>query len=213
MTDFDLYKDKLTQAAENTDKTVYKAFLDDKRPKDSIRLIPQEVLSPFDLLQITDNSSDIIELKTRWNYTYEQFNDLLIDTYKLNNLLLSRKDTGADRIYVVALYPKSEKIIIVDVTDLDYEYEDLVKKRANGHTISKRIRKVLKTFVPLDIKNKVNEKLNTTTYKYTFQNLKDIYVSTFRRYCSKYGIPQDIVDSQIMEMFNHNAFSENAYVS
>lgn len=200
MTDFDLYKYKLTQAAENTDKTIYKAFIDNKRPKDSIRLIPQEVLSPFDLLQVTDNSSDIIELKTRWNYTYEQFDNLLIDTYKLNNLLLSRKDTGADRIYVVALYPKSEKIVIVDVTDLDYEYEDLVKKRANGHTISKRIRKVLKTFVPLDIKKKVNEKLNTTTYKYTFPNLKDIYVSTFRRYCSKYDIPDDISDIALNQM-------------
>lgn len=213
MTDFDLYKDKLTQAAENTDKTVYKAFIDNKRPKDSIRLIPQEVLSPFDLLQITDNSSDIIELKTRWDYTYEQFNDILIDTYKLNNLLLSRKDTGADRIYVVALYPKSDKIVIVDVTDLDYEYEDLVKKRANGHTISKRIRKVLKTFVPLDIKNKINEKLNTTTYKYTFPNLMEEYESTFRKYCKDYGIPEDIVETQMNKLFNHNAVFENAYVS
>lgn len=200
MTDFDLYKDKLTQAAENTDKTIYKAFIESMKPKDSIRLIPQEVLSPFDLLQLTDNSSDIIELKTRWNYTYEQFENLLIDTYKVNNLLLSRKDTGADKIYVVALYPKSDKIVIVDVTDLDYDYDDLVKKRANGHTISKRIRKVLKTFVPLDIKKKTNDKLNTTTYKYTFPNLKDTYVNTFKRYCSKYEIPDDISDIALNQM-------------
>lgn len=211
MNNFNDYKELLFQATEATDKTIYQNFLNMKNHK--AQLESQDLHHPFDLLQINENSKDMVELKTRWNYTYEQFDNILVDTYKFNNMLLCKKDNGADRIYVAILYPKSDKIVIVDVTDLDYEYEDLVKKRANGHTISKRIRKVLKTFVPLDIKKKTNEKLNTTTYKYTFPNLKDIYVSTFRRYCSKYGIPQDIIDTEIKKMFNHNASGKNAYAS
>ena len=209
MNNFNDYKELLFQATEDTDKTIYQNFLNMKNHK--AQLEPQELTNPFDLIQINENSKDMVELKTRY-YTYEQFNDILVDTYKFNNMLLCKKDNGADKIYVAILYPKSGRVVIIDVTELDYEYDDIVKKMANSHTISENRRKREKTFIPLDIKNKVDEKKNTRTYKYTFPNLMEEYETTFRKYCKGYGIPQEIVDSQ-MKLFNHNASGKNAYAS
>lgn len=210
MNNFKDYKELLFQATEDTDKTIYQNFLYMKNSK--AQLEPQDLHHPFDLMQINENSKDMVELKTRWNYTYEQFDNILVDTYKFNNMLLCKNDNGADRIYMVVLYPKSDRVVIIDVTELDYEYDDIVKKKANSHTISENIRKREKTFIPLDIKNKVDEKKNTRTYKYTFPNLMEEYETTFRKCCKGYGIPQEIVDSQ-MKMFNHNASGKNAYAS
>lgn len=198
MNNFNDYKELLFQATEDTDKTIYQNFLNMKNHK--AQLEPQELTNPFDLIQINENSKDMVELKTRY-YTYEQFNDILVDTYKFNNMLLCKKDNGADKIYVAILYPKSGRVVIIDVTELDYEYDDIVKKMANSHTISEYRRKREKTFIPLDIKNKVDKKKNTRTYKYTYPNLLDEYISTFRKCCKGYGIPQDIIDTEIKKWF------------
>ena len=199
MNNFNDYKELLFQATEATDKTIYQNFLNMKNHK--AQLETQELTNPFDLMQINENSKDMVELKTRYKYTYEQFGDVLVDTYKFNNMLLCKKDNGADKIFVVVLYPKSGRVVIIDVTELDYEYDDIVRKWANAHTISEYRRKREKSFIPLDIKNKVDKKKNTRTYKYTYPNLLDEYISTFRKCCKGYGIPQDIIDTEIKKWF------------
>lgn len=199
MNNFNDYKELLFQATEDTDKTIYQKFLNMKNHK--AQLETQELTNPFDLMQINENSKDMVELKTRYKYTYEQFGDVLVDTYKFNNMLLCKKDNGADKIFVVVLYPKSGRVVIIDVTELDYEYDDIVRKWANAHTISEYRRKREKSFIPLDIKNKVDKKKNTRTYKYTYPNLLDEYISTFRKCCKGYGIPQDIIDTEIKKWF------------
>lgn len=201
-TRWDNYKDLLFKATENTDKTIYKYFLERKQPNNNIKLEPQEVLSPFDILQTTDNSKDIIELKVRHKYTFEQFNDISVDTYKIRNILTYQEELGCTNSYVVAIYPKSDKIILIDITYIDVEEEDIISREANHYTITDHPYKKPKQFIALKIKEKKDPKLNTRTYQYTFPNLLKTYIDTFNKYCKKYGIPEDIVKRSMKDLYS-----------
>lgn len=186
------YKDLLFKATENTDKTIYKMFLDRKKPDNNIKLEPQPVKSHFDLLQRTENSKDVLELKVRHKYPYEQFDDIAIDLYKINYMLAIQEEIGATNSYVIAMYPKSDKIVIIDITFIDYDEDNVVYRDANHYTLTDKPYKKPKQFIQLNIKGN-DKQLHTKTYRYTFPNLKDTYIRTFSRYCKKYNIPDDIM--------------------
>ena len=193
------YKDLLFKATENTDKTIYKMFIDKKRPNNNIKLEPQPVKSHFDLLQKTDNSKDILEIKVRHKYPYEQFDDIAIDLYKLNYIQLLQEQISATNSYIVAIYPQSDKIILIDITYIDYDAENVVEREANHYTLTPNPQKRPKQFIQLNIKD--NDKIqHTKTYKYTFSNLKETYIRTFSKYCKKYGIPEDIMKKAMSDL-------------
>lgn len=189
--------DSLTKATEATDKHIYQLFL--KRfNKDYKLIVPENIYCPYDLTQFTENSKDLIEIKVRHNYTFEQFDDISIDTYKLNNLLIHREEESATSVYICAMYLKSDKIILIDITFLDYEYDDIVKKSAKWHTIStKNNKKVDKIQIPLNIKQKKDIHLGTKTYQYKFPNLKKTYIDTFKKYCKKYKVPENVMKEEL----------------
>lgn len=183
------YKDKIYQATENTDRTIYYNFL--KQHNKNYQLsVPDGIYCPYDLIQQTDTSKDIIELKTRYNYTFEEFDDISIDLYKINNILIQKEEESATSAYVVALYPQSDKIILIDITFLDYDEENVVSRPAQWHTLDEdKRKKVNKTFLALKIKEN-DRQLNTKTYQYDYPNLRNEYISTFKKYCKKYNIPE-----------------------
>lgn len=194
------YRDLLFKATENTDKTIYKMFLDRKKPNNNIKLEAQPVKSHFDILQKTDNSKDVLEIKVRHKYPYEQFDDIAIDVYKLNYIQTIQEEIGATNSYIVAVYPQSDKIILVDVTYINYDEDNVIQLNANHYTLTEHQEKILKPFIQLNIKD--NDKIqNTKTYKYSFPNLKDTYISTFKKYCKKYEIPEDIMKKAIRDFY------------
>lgn len=196
---FDEYRDLLFKATENTDKTIYKMFLDRKKPNNNIELEAQPVKSHFDILQKTDNSNDILEIKVRHKYPYEQFDDIAIDLYKLNYIQTIQEELGATNSYIVAIYPKSDKIILIDITYIDYDAENVVNRKANHYTLTTNPQKRPKQFIQLNIKQNDNI-LHTKTYKYNYPNLRNVYICTFQKYCKKYGIPEDIMRKAMSDL-------------
>ena len=199
MSKFEEYKELIFQATENTDKFIYQAFLDSKNS--NVKIIPQSIKSTYDLMQISDNSKDMVELKTRWKYTYEQFDDISINLWKVRRLLELQQDAGANNIYFCIFYPKSDKVILIDITHLEYDESDIITRKTTFETIAdKNPKMMMNQMIALDIKNKVDNHKKTRTYKYTFPNLKEQYISTFLSYCKGYGIPQDVVDITLAQM-------------
>lgn len=199
MSNFEEYKELLFQATEDTDKTIYRTFLESR--KRTVGLIWQNVKSTYDLMQISDNSRDMVELKTRWKYTYEQFDDISINLWKVRRLLELQQDAGANNIYFCIFYPKSDKVILIDITHLEYDESDVITRKTTYETIAdKNPKMMMNQMIALDIKNKVDNHKKTRTYKYTFPNLKEQYISTFLSYCKGYDIPQDVVDITLAQM-------------
>ena len=199
MSKFEEYKELLFKATENTDKAIYQAFLESRNSK--VKIIPQGMKSTYDLIQISDNSKDMVELKTRWKYTYEQFDDISINLWKVRRLLELQQDAGANNIYFCIFYPKSDKVILIDITHLEYDESDIITRKTTFETIAdKNPKMMMNQMIALDIKNKVDNHKKTRTYKYTFPNLKEQYISTFLSYCKGYGIPQDVVDITLAQM-------------
>ena len=192
--------DNLIKATEATDKHIYQLFLK-QHNKDYKLIAPEKTECPYDLTQLTDTSKDLIEIKVRHKYSFEKFDDISIDTYKLNNILLNREEESATSVYICAMYPKSDKIILIDITFLDYDNDDIVKKYAKWHTIStKNNKKINKTFIPLKIKQKKDIHLGTKTYQYKFPNLKETYINTFKKYCKKYKVPENIMEEELKDI-------------
>lgn len=199
MSNFEEYKELLFKATEDTDKTIYRTFL--KRKNSTVGLIWQNVKSTYDLMQISENSRDMVELKTRWKYTYEQFDDISINLWKVRRLLELQQDAGANNIYFCIFYPKSDKVILIDITHLEYDESDVITRKTTFETIAdKNPKMMMNQMIALDIKNKVDNHKKTRTYKYTYPNLKEEYISTFLSYCKGYGIPQDVVDITLAQM-------------
>lgn len=199
MTNFEKYKELIFQATEDTDKALYQEFLNNKHC--TVKIIPQGLKSTYDVMQISDNSRDMVELKTRWKYTYEQFDDISINLWKVRRLLELQQDAGANNIYFCIFYPKSDKVILIDITHLEYDESDVITRKTTFETISDKNPKMMfNQMIALDIKNKVDNHKKTRTYKYTFPNLKEQYISTFLSYCKGYGIPQDVVDITLAQM-------------
>ena len=199
MSNFEEYKELLFKATEDTDKTIYRTFLDSRNR--TVGLIWQNVKSTYDLMQISENSRDMVELKTRWKYTYEQFDDISINLWKVRRLLELQQDAGANNIYFCIFYPKSDKVILIDITHLEYDEGDVITRKTTYETIAdKNPKMMMNQMIALDIKNKVDNHKKTRTYKYTFPNLKEQYISTFLSYCKGYGIPKDVVDITLAQM-------------
>ena len=126
MTNFEKYKELIFHATEDTDKAIYQEFLNYKHC--SAKIIPQGLKSTYDVMQISDNSNDMIELKTRWKYTYDQFDDISINLWKTRRLLELKEDAGANNIYFCIFYPKDDKVVLIDITHLEYDESDIRKK-------------------------------------------------------------------------------------
>lgn len=199
MTNFEKYKELIFQATEDTDKAIYQEFLNYKHC--NAKIIPQGLKSTYDIMQISDNSNDMIELKTRWKYTYDQFDDISINLWKTRRLLELKEDAGANNIYFCIFYPKDDKVVLIDITHLEYDESDVITRKTTFETIAdKNPKMMMNQMIALDIKNKVDNHKKTRTYKYTFPNLKEQYISTFLSYCKGYGIPQDVVDITLAQM-------------
>ena len=199
MTNFEKYKELIFQATEDTDKAIYQEFLNYKHC--TAKVIAQGLKSTYDVMQISDNSNDMIELKTRWKYTYDQFDDISINLWKTRRLLELKEDAGANNIYFCIFYPKDDKVVLIDITHLEYDESDVITRKTTFETIAdKNPKMMMNQMISFNIKEKVDNRKKTRTYTYTFPNLKDRYISTFLSYCNKYGIPQDAVRTTLNQM-------------
>lgn len=200
MTNFEKYKELIFQATEDTDKEIYQEFLNYKHC--TAKIMPQNLKSTYDVMQISDNSNDMVELKTRWKYTYDQFDDISINLWKTRRLLELKEDAGANNIYFCIFYPKDDKVILIDITHLEYDESDIITRKTTFETIAdKNPKMMMNQMISFNIKEKVDKRKKTRTYTYTFPNLKDRYISTFLSYCKKYDIPQDAVRTTLNQIF------------
>ena len=193
--------DNLIKATEATDKHIYQLFLKQQN-KDYKLIAPEKTECSYDLTQLTDTSKDLIEIKARHKYSFERFDDIEIETYKINDLTIHKAKEGADKVYVCAMYPNDNLIIVIDISNIDYDGDDVVKKYANWHTLyGLKNDKKLKVMLPLKIKQKVDNQLNTKTYQYEFPNLKETYINTFKKYCKKYNVPENIMKEELKAFY------------
>ena len=105
-----------------------------------------------------------------------------------------KEDIGANNVYLCAMYPKSDKIVLIDLTFIDYDEDCIVSRAAKWKTLTDSPIKVEQQYLPLSIIRGKDPKLNTKTYVYTYGKLFETYVKIFKKYCEKYGIPEDMVE-------------------
>ena len=195
------YRQALFDATEETDRELYRRLLQKVRPYNGIRLENQDVTSPFDVLQHCESSTGVVEIKVRHRYTYEQFPDISVDASKINSILAAMDSHSATNAYLVAMYPKSDKAVIIDVTYIDYDEEDIEEREAESTSIAQYRHKKSKSFIPLSIRSGKGT-LGTRTYVYTYPHLTDDYVEVFREECAKMNIPECISDNMIRDFIH-----------
>lgn len=191
----------LFDATEETDRELYRRLLQKVRPDNGIRLENQDVTSPFDVLQHCESSTGVVEIKVRHKYTYGQFPDISVDTVKINSLLAAMDYHSATNAYLVAMYPKSDKAVIIDVTYIDYDEDDIEEREAESTSIAQYRHKKSKSFIPLSI-HRGKGTNGTRTYVYTYPHLMDDYVDVFRKECAKRNIPEHISDNMIRDFIH-----------
>lgn len=100
-------KERRIEAREQTD---YKAFTQICFYKS--RKMPAK--SRYDA--VTENA--VVEIKSRDKYKYDDFNTFTLSLHKLDHLQLGMKKENKPFASVVALYPRSNKVAVFDVTEL-----------------------------------------------------------------------------------------------
>ena len=195
------YRQALFDATEETDRELYGRLLQKVKPDNGIRLENQDVTSPFDVLQHCESSTGVVEIKVRHRYTYEQFTDISVDVSKINSMLSAMDNHSATNAYLVAMYPKSDKAAIIDVTYIDYDEEDIEEREAENTSIAQYKHKKSKSFIPLSIRRGKGT-LGTRTYVYSYPHLMDDYVEVFREECAKRNIPECISGNMIRDFIS-----------
>ena len=124
--------------ADEKDLKIYYDFLKKNEGEKIYELYPSSnITNVFDAIQTTALKTDpnnfttsIIELKNR-DITVDKYEDFLIDWYKVKNLQDIAKKTNFST-YLVALYSKSNKILIWEIDpNKDYKIET---RKANNTT-------------------------------------------------------------------------------
>ena len=105
-----------------------------------------------------------------------------------------KEDVGANNVYICAMYPKSDKIVLIDLTFIDYNEDCIIRRKAKWKTLTDSPTMVEQQYLPLSILRGKDPLLNTKTYVFTYKKLFDTYVKIFKEMCKKYNIPNDMVE-------------------
>lgn len=193
MSNFTQWKDKLFEATEKTDRTMYRLLLN-RKGKGDIDLTLQDVSSFFDILQKTDKTNDIIELKTRWKYSYTYCPTFYLNELKMRRLLNEKDRLKADGVYIVNFWLRNDLVTLTDATNIKYTSQQLKHKMVNKRTISIDDKPIDTTFIAPSTCRGLDKQYNTITYIYSFPMLWDVYTTAFQVYCFELNIPQDIIN-------------------
>ena len=190
-------------AMEQTDKQIYKMFINSKNDnkKKQFNFRDMDTKSPYDLYQTMtplDNpfisTSTIVELKNRIDYTYEQFDTIYLEQYKIRNILQKQEEDNAQQTILAILYPLSDKIVLIDITNIDWEQVNnnqhpyVIKgtQKAAYNTTKDKNYKILKDVIYFPLKKQPN---NNITYIYNFPQLdktyKILYKENWDKLCHK----------------------------
>ena len=183
------------EAKELTDRQLYEMFIKMYNSDNNVKyeLRPTKTLCHYDVLQYkTDYArsttfTSLIEIKTREDYSYEQFDNTYFDKTKISYLLATQDDTSADDTYIVSFYPKSDKVVIHKLSDIDWEN---VKNTPNVNevyvgtknatwctTYSRDIKKEKEVvYFPLH-----KQQDNNITYVFKFPDLQRTYDELYER--------------------------------
>ena len=164
------------ERTEKADRGIYRKFIDKYDP--SIELQETDILCCYDLIQTKGGDRQLIEIKTRWDYRYADFEDISVDERKIKCIMKSVSDN--ESAYLCAIFPRDEKIVLIDITGITYTEDDLVRRYANAQTISDNPYKRVKTFVPLSLRKGKDKKLNTKTFVYYYPNLSEEYTAIYK---------------------------------
>ena len=188
---------------EQTDKQIYKMFINTKNDnkKKQFNFRDMDTKSPYDIYQTMtplDNpfisTSTIVELKNRIDYPYEQFDTIYLEQYKIRNILQKQEEDNAQQTILAILYPQSDKIVLIDITNIDWEQVNnnqhpYVKKgtqKAAYNTTKDKNYKILKDVIYFPLKKQPN---NNITYIYNFPQLdktyKTLYKENWDKLCHK----------------------------
>lgn len=138
--DFDIVKEFISSKSSKEKRYEFKKPTDIYLSYDMIITARYELFdyAPFDY---------IVEIKSR-NFPFEKYSDTYIDLYKWNKLNELNKEYRG--IFIVMLYPVSNKIAMFNINNIPYRFEKIY---ANKNTEESRTNKVLKDVVMFDLKD------------------------------------------------------------
>lgn len=173
-------------AQEMTDLEMYRRFIKNKHKgnEDDYEILSTPPGYSFDVIQTVGGEQAAIELKTRMEYSYEQFNDIYFEKSKVINILMCAKAFGYSGSFFCTFYPKSDKVVIISFNDIEWDKvwegtHPILKigwEWANKRTANSRSEKTLKEVVYFPLKHTDN-----ITYVYSYPGLKEEYNTLYKQ--------------------------------
>lgn len=97
--------------------------------KDDVELHKMPQYSKYDAYTSKDQHTiAVIEVKTREKYSIDDFSTFLLSLHKIDELQQAKRLENAQRAILVAFYPKDNKTIVFDLTNLTANDCDIVWK-------------------------------------------------------------------------------------
>lgn len=156
---------------ENTDYIRYKKFINHIRH--GKYTIENTVYgTEYDVLQINNETGerDLVEIKNRDNYAYEDFQTFMLSLHKLDSMQAMMKKENAQRGFVAGLYPKSNKVVLFDITNLTPTVADIKWLYVKKTQYDPKSPKEWQPKASLDLKHGHYKHYSTYVYDYDFEN-------------------------------------------
>ena len=102
---------------ENTDIEQYRKFIESISP-DKYVITQTPPGTGYDALQYNTETGEriLIEIKNRDNYAYDDFSTFHLSLHKIDTMQEMLVEENAQKGFVAALYPKSDKVVLFDIT-------------------------------------------------------------------------------------------------
>lgn len=103
---------------EDTDIILYRKFIESVSP-DRYTIEQTVPGTGYDALQYNKETGEriLIEIKNRDKYAYDDFNTFLLSLHKIDTMQEMLVQENAQKGFVAALYPRSNKVVLFDVTN------------------------------------------------------------------------------------------------
>lgn len=117
---------KKINVQEKKDYIYYKKFIDKVRPG-KYTIAKTKYGTEYDVLQIDNNTGEryLIEIKYRDKYAFDDFDTFMLSLHKTDSMQIMMKKEKAQKGFIAGLYPKGNKVVLFDITDLTPTVADI----------------------------------------------------------------------------------------
>lgn len=173
-------------AQEMTDLEMYRRFIKNKHKgnEDEYEILSTPPGYSFDVIQTVEGQTSAIELKTRMEYSYEQYDNIYFEKSKVISVLRCARSFGYCGAFFCTFYPKSDKVVIISLNDIEWDKvwdgtHQVLRigwEWANKRTADSREEKTLKEVVYFPLKH-----TDKITYVYRYPGLKEEYNTLYKQ--------------------------------